>query len=565
MKRPEYVAGVVRIYRRLIDRYFKEPSKFRVTDIEKHTLRQLFNRGFNTGYFFGNPGSELMSRKYPHNRGTELGSVVDYDPRKKMVSIFLKAQLKAGDGIGIGVRDTGVTVKGMYIGKKMVKTAGQGSTVKVPLEDEVETGEPVFKTYDSLLMASLEVKSIRKMPVKMTFKAHVDEPIELWISDGENEINIKGSSASTAESRPISKSAISEQLKKLGNTIFEGQDIMFEIDENIFIPVSEINSLRREGIDRLLQLRTQKWKKQCARPTISVGEKLVKPGSPILSVNTGSIESFKAAVDGGADVVYIEFDTYVDIEKNNKPQMNADKRRFVEMDYFRYALEYGRKKGVKVFFSTPRIIKNINELPDFFSPQRTQSELVPDGFVVSNPGVLYHLCSLDSITSIVLDYPFNVFNRLTMKYLSNHSQRITLSPELTLKEIKILTSYGSTECIVHGTFPLMVSEHDLTRGLFPKGAGDVCLKDEKGFVFPVKTDLLGRTYIMNSRELCMLEHVPDLIKAGVDCLRIEAKTYDRETTERITKAYRDAIDNCCKKKCSDFGEYTTGHYFRGVL
>ncbi|MFH0904428.1 MAG: DUF3656 domain-containing protein [Methanobacteriota archaeon] len=562
MKRSEYVAGVVRVYRRLIDRYVEAPSRFRVTDEEKHTLRQLFNRGFTTGYFFGNPGSELMSGKHPHNTGTELGKVVDYEPWKKLATIYLKAQLRTGDGIGIGARETGVTVASMFSDNKNVRAADPGSTVRVPMEYEVKSGDEVFKTYDFQLMASLEVKNTRKIHVNMSFRAHIDEPVELWISDGENEIRMQGGSVCIAERSPISKNAISEQLKKLGSTIFELREIGFEIDENIFIPVSEINSLRREGIDRLMQVRTQRWKRKCSKPIISYGQKLVKPGSSILSVNTGSIGAFEAAVDGGADEVYFGGDLF----ENNKPQM---KRRFVETDYYRYVIEYGQKKGVKVFFSTPRIVKNINEFSDFFSPQRTQrsqSELAPDGFVVANPGVLHHLRSLDSITPIVLDHPFNIFNRLTMEYLLRNSQRVTLSPELTLKEIRNLTSYGSTECIVHGNFPLMVSEHDLAGGLFPGGSGKVCVKDEKGFVFPVKTDLQERTYIMNSRELCMIEHVPDLIKAGVDCLRIEAGTYDREKTEMITRAYRDAIDDCgVEMKCSELGEYTTGHYFRGVL
>ncbi len=580
MKRPEYVAGVVRVYRRLIDRFAGEPSRFRVTDDEKHTLRQLFNREFTSGYFFGNPGSELMSRKYPHNRGTELGKVVDYEPQKKLATIYLKAQLRTGDGIGIGARETGVTVGSMFTDNKSVRAAYPGSSVRVPMEYEVKSGDEVFKTYDSQLMASLEVKNTRKILVRMSFRAHIDEPVELWISDGENEINIQGRSVCIAERSPISKNAISDQLKKLGNTIFEAQDIIFEIDENIFIPVSEINSLRREGIDRLMQVRTQRWKRQCSRPVIQSLKKPVKSGSPILSVNTDSIESFEAAVDGGADVVYIGGEVF----SNIKPQMNTDKGahsreptesrlfmalRFVGVDNLRYAIDYGRKKRVKVFFSTPRIMKNINELPDFYSPQRTQrsqSELAPDGFLVANPGVLFHLKNQNSTVPIVLDYPFNIFNRLSLEYLSNYSNKITLSPELTLKEIKNLTSYGSTECIVHGNFPLMVSEHDLARGLFPKGAGEVCLKDEKGFIFPVKTDLQGRTYIMNSRELCMLEYVPDLIKAGVDCMRIEARMYDPEKTGKITRIYRDAIDDCdIEMKCSDIGEYTTGHYFRGVL
>ncbi len=147
-------------------------------------------------------------------------------------------------------------------------------------------------------------------------------------------------------------------------------------------------------------------------------------------------------------------------------------------------------------------------------------------------------------------------------------QRVTLSPELTLKEIKNLSPFGQTECIVHGFFPLMVSEHGLVSGLFSGGRdSEFLLKDEKGFSFPIKTDTQNHTYVMNSRELCMLEYVPDIIKAGVACLRIEAKTYDKDKTGEITGAYREAIDNSIagkkmEKSCS--GEYTTGHYFRGV-
>ncbi len=68
---------------------------------------------------------------------------------------------------------------------------------------------------------------------------------------------------------------------------------------------------------------------------------------------------------------------------------------------------------------------------------------------------------------------------------------------------------------------------------------------------------------MNSRELCMLEYVPEIMEAGVGCLRIEAGMYDRNKTREITRAYREAMDKRMGKHCS--GEYTTGHYFRGVV
>ncbi len=544
MKRHEYVAGVVRVYRKLIDRYFEAPVGFQVTEDEKHTLLQLFNRGFTTGYFFGNPGSKLMSRKYSYNIGTEIGIVAGYDDGKKLLSLSLKAPLRAGDGIGTG-EGGGLVVRSMYSNNQRVSAASSG-LVKIPSDIEVDKGSAVFKTYDSRLMASLEAKSIRKIPVKMSVKARICEPVELCINDGENEIIVHGGLVSRAESKPVSKDSIATQLKKLGNTCFEAHEISFDSGENIFIPVSELNELRRRAVAGLEAEREQKWKRRCRKPEIS-SEKINAEIKPILAVNTSSIKGFEAAVDGGADVVYVGGD----ISENNKPQMNADERRFVDRVDYDYAIEYGHKKGASVFISTPRIVKEIRDYTD----------LSPDGFLVSNLGVLYHLRGLNK--PIVIDYPFNVFNRLTIEHLSNYSQRVTLSPELTLDDIRNLTPYGAAECIVHGNFPLMVSEHDLVGSLFKEGKiKDALLKDEKGFAFPVKT-AQGRTYVMNSRELCMLEYVPEIIEAGVGCMRIEAGIYDKDKTGKITRAYREAMDTRMGKGCE--GQYTTGHYFRGVV
>ncbi len=545
MKRHEYVAGVVRVYRKLIDRYFETPADFRVTEKEKHTLLQLFNRGFTTGYFFGNPGSNLMSRKYPYNIGTELGTVVDYEPLKKLVSIKLDAPLRTGDGIGIGGREAGFIVRKIFIENRMVTVANPGYTVKIPFDNDASRGDIVFKTYDKQLMATLETGITKKIPIKIAIKAKIGEPLELRINDGENEIAVQGGIVNRAEKKPISRQSIAEQLMKLGSTFYEAQEVTFDIDDNIFIPVSELNSIRRDAISQLGETRANKWKRHCNKPVIPLEERTLE-FKPLLCVNTASVECFEAAVDNGANVVYFGGETL---------------GKALEKEDYSYAIEYGRKKGTSVFVSTPRIAKEVRYLDN----------LDPDGYLVANLGVLYHVRKQDTNKPIVLDYPFNVFNRLTMDYLLNavfkygdYGQRVTLSPELTLKEIKNLTPFGHTECIVHGFFPLMVSEHGLVSGLFSGGRdSDVLLKDERGFSFPVKTDTQNRTYVMNSRELCMLEYVPEIIEAGVECLRIEAGMYDAAKTKEITRAYREAMDKRRGRGCE--GEYTTGHYFRGVV
>ncbi len=568
MKRPEYVAGVVRVYRKLIDRYLAKPSDFSVTKEEKHTLLQLFNREFTTGYFFGNPGAGLMSRKYPHNRGTELGRAIDYDSGTKLLEIQLKAQLRVGDGIGVGNRETGITVRNIYIGKKMVQKADAGFFVRIPIDIEVADNEAIFKTYDSKLMESLEIGNTKKIPVRMSFKAKIGEPLLLLIDDGENKVTINAALVNLAKTKPVSKSSIAEQLIKLGGTIFEAKEVDFELDKNIFIPISELNLIRRQAIEELEKVRVRKWKRECSEPEISLGSPKSKT-KPILSVNAGSIASLISAVDNGADVVYIGEGSLGDFgfKNENKPQINADKRRFIGRVDYVHAIEYAHKKGVKVFFSTPRILKDINE---GFSSQSQQDLFdAADGFIVGNLGVLHHLQTNFANKPIIIDYPLNVFNRLSVDFFMDFSERVTLSPELTLKEIEKLAPYDPVECIIHGFFPLMVSEHDFVGGLFSgKRPDDLLLKDEKGYEFPVITDTHKRTSIMNSRELCMLDYVHDIVKASVSCLRIEARTYGPEMTGKITRDYREAIDGAIigtksEKRCT--GAYTNGHYFRGVL
>ena len=572
MKRPEYVAGVVRVYRKLIDRYLAAPSDFRVTKEERHTLLQLFNREFTTGYFFGDPGEELMSRKYPHNRGTELGKAIDYDTSTKLLEIQLKAPLRIGDGIGVGNRETGITVRNIYTGKKMIKEAASGHFVKIPIDIEIADNEVIFKTYDSKLMESLEIGNIKKIPVKMSIKAKVGEPLWLLIEDGENKVTINAGIVNLAKTKPISKSLIAEQLIKLGGTIFEAKEVDFELDKNIFIPVSELNSIRRQAFEELEKMRVRKWKRKCGETKISFGSPKSKT-KPILSVNVGSIGSLISAVDNGADVVYIEAVVessekkthMMSLRVENPHGFGIDKRRFIDLADYLQAIEYAHKKGVKVFMSIPRILKDLNEV---FSSQSQLLEAA-DGFLVGNLGTMDHLQTNFAKKPIIIDYPLNVFNRLSMDFFNGFGERVTLSPELTLKEIGDLAPYDPVECIIHGFFPLMVSEHDLVGGLFPgKRPGDILLKDEKGYEFPVMTDTHNRTYITNSRELCMLDYVPEILEAGVSSLRIEGRIYDPKMAGKITRDYREAIDDTVSGKKSEkrcTGAYTNGHYFRGVL
>lgn len=529
MKRPEYVAGVTGIYRRLIDRYAEDPAGYAVTDDEMHELAQLFSRGFTEGYFFGKPGGELISRERPDSRGTYLGEVIKYDNRRAFV--HLRAPLLAGDGISIG--DGGTSVSRMFRDGIPVKRAEAGDVVEIPVEHAA--GMMAYKTYDRRLMEAVKSSystGTRKVKVAISASVKVGQPPVIRMSDGVNEVEARGDYIiENAKNRPVSRDTIIQHLSRLGDTVFEAvPDAHF--DENAFVPLSGINEMRRKAVALLSEKRL--IRRTCTRKPV-VEFSVPAPARPLLAVNAGTLDNLRAAARGGADVVYVG-DVYrpdtVDIEE---------------------CIGFGKSHGIQVYASTPRIVRDgeMDVVKDLL-------RLDADGFLAGNTAILKML----SGRNVVADYPLNVLNRLSMKFLLDMgAMRVTASPELALTELP----HGA-ECIVHGSSELMISEHCVPGG-FEKTCSSPCmnnafaLQDERGYSFPLRMDARCRMHVLNSRELCMLDHVPGLMRAGASALRIEAKAYTAGITEDLTRSYRRAIDGSAEK-CT--GDYTTGHYFRGV-
>jgi putative protease len=178
MKRPEYVAGVVRTYRTLIDRYVADPGSFRVSDEEIEYLLQLFNRGFTSSYPEGRK-SGLMSRDNPANRGLELGEVLGCD--RGRVRIRLHRSLRQGDGISTG--ENGIQVTSLFRDNRRVKEASAGDIVEIP-SPPVEKGVRVYRTSDSQQLDTLQKTftsphPLRKVPVDIEARIVAGKPVEL--------------------------------------------------------------------------------------------------------------------------------------------------------------------------------------------------------------------------------------------------------------------------------------------------------------------------------------------------------------------------------------------------
>jgi putative protease len=620
MKRPEYVAGVVRVYRRLIDRYLKNPAGYSVSEEEKEILTQLFNRGFTSGYFFGNPHGKLMSRENPHNRGVPAGTVISYDRSTKTLRVRLSSSLRLGDGIMVENADTcpedkGKIISSMYTEKGQVYNAGKGEIVKIPFDSRAPAGSTVYRTHDKKLMDSLKKESesgaLRpKIPVILTATIIPGKPAMLEVKDSDSNIVTLESEylVEKAERSPTSKAQIKKQLTKLGNTLFEAAELKVNVEGDIFIPVGQLNDLRTKAVSQLEKMRISKWKRE---PPGNLqlpipGEKKVEgtkgtgtsgglkeeggtervkvrklTEKSLLSVSVYSLEGLEEAIAGGADCVYFGEGLFrkpkaVEGEKGSNKEETSGKNLYSILES---AVLKTRSAGRKIYFNTPKIVKD-SEMKRAEKTLSCVQELGADGVLVSNLGI-FNLARERGIPCIA-DSPLNIYNGCTLSlFLEKGAEVAVISPELTLEELKEVTSYGPAECIVHGRLELMESEHCLAGGLLGKNgeqcsapctSGNFKLVDEKNFEFPLIMDYQCRTHLLNSRALCMLEYVPELIESGVSSLRIETLGMDSlGEIRRVTEKYRRAIDSFyepgeqAKEKCENLGKgFTTGHYFRGV-
>jgi len=546
MKRPEYVAGVVQIYRRLINRYVDNPSEYFVTNDESMRLAQLFNRGFTSSYFLGMPRTDLMSRKRPYNRGIPIGTAAGYDQKSGRIRLNLSGELNKGDGIGIedGEVETGEVVYNMYEDDRKINHADAGMVVEILSDTQVRKGSTIYKTLDKTLMESLQktFKStvpIRKVPVTISAKAVAGKPFELKIEDIDfNMVRLESKYVvEKAVKRSTTKEQITQQLTKLGNTVFDIFTISMSVSDDIFIPISELNEVRKDAVSRLDNARVSQWRRISHSGYNSMtsfpADENPSIKKPVLSVSVDSLKDVNNAISGGADVIYLDSECIRNEDKND----------------IETATKNVHTAGRKIYFDTPRIAKdsNIDMVDDIFS-MASSALLDADGVVVSNSGTFKHAKKMG--LEAILDSPFNVFNRNALDFWTGQGARmIVLSPELTLDEIRTIAPFGNTECIVHGRLELMESEHCVVGGMYggacpaPCKENDFELVDEKRYTFPIRMDSDCRMHVLNSKVLCMLDDIPKIVEAGVSSIRIDAKSIDDMDVETIVRSYKFSTDS----------------------
>ncbi len=267
---------------------------------------------------------------------------------------------------------------------------------------------------------------------------------------------------------------------------------------------------------------------------------------PELLAPAGDFEKLKTAVHYGADAVYIG---------DSRFSLRGRAGNFRE-DEMRSAVQYARERGVKVYV-TVNIFPHNKDLPDVSEHLEMLRGIRPDAVIMSDPGIFAMFRERAPEIDIHISTQANVTNAGAARFWERQgAKRIVLSRELSIDEIRdIRLGTGvELEVFVHGSICLSYSgrcyissflaSRSANRGECTNSCRwNYMLMEEKrqGEYFPVYEDDRG-TYLLSSRDLCMIGHLGLLSDAGIDSFKIEGRMKGINYVGGVVKAYREAVD-----------------------
>lgn len=275
---------------------------------------------------------------------------------------------------------------------------------------------------------------------------------------------------------------------------------------------------------------------------------MLSKNKPELLAPAGDAERLAAAVEYGADAVYLGSDRF---------GMRTAAASFGG-DELKKACDYAHSRGVKIYLTCNTVPRNneLDELPDFVE---YASACGVDAFIITDIGVLKIVKKYAPNIDIHISTQAGITNYAAANaFYELGANRIVTARELSLEEIaemRIKTPKElEIECFVHGAMCVSFSGRCLLSNYLTgrdSNRGDCAqpcrwkysLLEEKrpGEYFPVRQDESG-TYIMNSKDMCLIEHIPELAEAGINSFKIEGRAKSAYYTASVVNAYRSALD-----------------------
>lgn len=458
MKSPEYVATVTRIYRKYIDlAYSNEP--YVVEDSDRKLLALAFNRGgFSNGHLSKDYNKNLVFKEKQNNCGLFLGTIEKYNAKKGLITFKCAESLHIGDSIATQNEQGSYKISELMLKNTNIKESKCGDVVTIGrMKGNIKPGDKLYKIYDSIITSEIrstfsENSENRKVKLICNSKFSLNKPIELNIKSNSNidvykDLNINITSSKwpeQAKNSGLSKENIIKQFSKTNNTPYEFCEFNIELEDNLFLPNSVLNELKREVLSKV---------KAFAISNISrnLGNKNLL--SRINSYTETSTSTLKIALL----LNNLNLESYDNLQKIDK--LYIPLKFFINQNYCDKIKYLSNKASLYIYL--PTIMRNNYNKLFANNLENIITNFDIHGFVVSNISGLYIIKKLtekyNKNFEFISNYTLNVYNSYSAYELQKRGiTTVTLSPELDKEGlISLCNSTSNSELIVYGNLPLM--------------------------------------------------------------------------------------------------------------
>ena len=569
LKTPEYVANVVRVYRQALDKVVLELPKakrtpatdsatdlrlrktaatYQPSDEERYALEMAFSRGLTTGWFQGSDNQALVHARFGKKRGAYIGKISRIQKGKGEHQLVLEAEVpvKLGDGVVIDSGNPDSEQGGRLYS---VERQGKKTFVSFGRHDvdvsRVQVGDRLWKTSDPELDKAVRQTYAGDVP---KFKRAITIEVSGSLGEGVRAITRDESGRrveavtevllAAAHSKPLTTERLMQQFSRLGNTPFELSELKNNLVGEVMLPVSALNQLRRELVDRLLEVRSQprSWTlnphashrdllpEMAAAKGVTKG--VTKTVEPRLIALVRSPAQIQAALKSGIHTLYCELEDPV---------------------RYQQAVQQVRDFGAtaEIFVAPPRITK-----PSEYYILEQVKQAKADGYLVRN----YDQLAFFEGDRCIGDFSLNVANPIAADYYKQtfSLERLTASYDLNVQQLEDLLESAPPnwfDLTLHQHMPMFHMEHcvfcaflsegtDFTNCGRPCDHHEVKLRDRTGTEHVLQADAGCRNTVFNGVAQTGAEFASRLIHKGARSFRLEFLNESAPQVKQTIAAYQ---------------------------
>ncbi len=540
-KGADYVALTTRAYRQAVDdAWLGRPLS--ITPRQELELEQVYSRGLGPHFISGVNHQNVVNGRSPRHRGVHIGTVIavrDSGVYVEPAAAHSIAPLKAGDGIVFDAADWRSPEEDEEGGRVYHVSPQLDGTLELSFANNavngrrIRAGDLVWRTHDPDLdrvaRPFLEPATpVSKQPLTVHATAAENQPLHTrWTLPSGLSVMVESHDPlNAAQNRGLSEEALKEQLGRLGNTPYELAALSAEITGSVFVPVSVLNRMRREAVEKLTELQARPLRRMIhPAPELRRETRPAAAASAHVHLLVRNPEQMEAAIATQPDSITLDY---------------------LDLYGLRPSVQRLKAAGVQVRVASPRILKpGESRIVDFLVSLECP-------ILIRSTGILQTLRETAS-QPLIGDFSLNTANTLTAEaYLALGLERLTPTHDLNAAQISALAGTigpERIEAIAYQHLPVFHTEHCvfcrfLSTGTTYRDCGRPCeqhrvaLRDPQGRAHPVLADVGCRNTVFGAEAQEASAHIESWRKAGVRHFRLEFVHESAHEVQQVTAAFQ---------------------------